>query len=211
CPVDTDGDGVADYLDKCPGTPAGATVDADGCELDTDGDGVADYLDKCPGTPSGATVDAVGCVLDTDGDGVADYLDKCPGTPAGIPVDVTGCPQIIKKGEKIILDVKFATDSDVIKEESFEILEGVATTMLEFADIKIAIRGFTDNVASDEYNLDLSSRRANSVMSFLTGEGVAADRMTAKGFGEDPQYFIADNDTDEGRAQNRRVELESVE
>jgi len=92
CPLDTDGDGVYDYLDKCPGTPKGVAVDSSGCPLDTDGDGVYDYLDKCPGTPKGVAVDSSGCPLDTDGDGVYDYLDKCPGTPKGAPVDGSGCP-----------------------------------------------------------------------------------------------------------------------
>ena len=59
--MDTDGDGVYDYLDKCPGTPAGVKVDRSGCPLDTDGDGVYDHLDKCPGTPQGAKVDSRGC------------------------------------------------------------------------------------------------------------------------------------------------------
>jgi outer membrane protein OmpA-like peptidoglycan-associated protein len=92
CPLDSDGDGVPDYLDKCPNTPAGVKVDANGCPLDSDGDGVPDYLDKCPNTPAGVKVDANGCPLDSDGDGVPDYLDKCPNTPAGVKVDANGCP-----------------------------------------------------------------------------------------------------------------------
>ena len=92
CPIDSDGDGVADYLDKCPLTPVDVKVDAAGCPLDTDGDGVADYLDKCPNTPKGVKIDASGCPIDSDGDGVADYLDKCSGTPQGVKVDATGCP-----------------------------------------------------------------------------------------------------------------------
>jgi OOP family OmpA-OmpF porin len=92
CPVDTDGDGVPDYQDKCPNTPAGVKVDASGCPLDTDGDGVPDYQDECPDTPRGVKVDEKGCPLDTDGDGVLDYLDKCPDTPKGVPVDDEGCP-----------------------------------------------------------------------------------------------------------------------
>jgi len=91
-PRDTDGDGVPDKRDKCPGTPRGATVDAAGCPHDTDGDGVLDGLDKCPGTPKGATVDSVGCPHDQDGDGVYDGIDKCPDTPKGATVDATGCP-----------------------------------------------------------------------------------------------------------------------
>jgi OmpA-OmpF porin, OOP family len=90
--LDDDQDGVINKLDKCPNTPKGVKVDADGCPLDTDGDGVADYLDKCPDTPKGVKVDANGCPVDTDGDGVADYLDKCPNTPSGVKVDKNGCP-----------------------------------------------------------------------------------------------------------------------
>src|SRR6185369_15922445 len=92
CPFDTDKDGVLDYLDKCPGTPLGVAVGIDGCPLDSDKDGVADYLDKCPGTPAGVKVGIDGCPLDSDKDGVPDYLDKCPGTPAGVAVDMNGCP-----------------------------------------------------------------------------------------------------------------------
>ncbi len=62
-PVDSDGDGVTDDLDQCPNTPAGAAVDAVGCELDSDGDGVVDSKDKCPGTPLGTQVDADGCPI----------------------------------------------------------------------------------------------------------------------------------------------------
>ena len=91
-PIDSDGDGVPDYLDKCPDTPKGVKVDKDGCPVDSDGDGVPDYLDKCPGTQAGVKVDKDGCPLDSDGDGVPDYLDKCPGTPAGVKVDKDGCP-----------------------------------------------------------------------------------------------------------------------
>ncbi len=93
CPTDSDGDGVWDGLDKCLGTPKGATVDASGCPKDTDGDGVYDGIDKCPDTPKGATVDATGCPKDSDGDGVYDGLDKCPNTPTGATVDASGCPK----------------------------------------------------------------------------------------------------------------------
>jgi outer membrane protein OmpA-like peptidoglycan-associated protein len=116
---DSDMDGVSDKKDKCPDTPAGVAVDANGCPVDTDGDGVADYLDdcptvkgltslkgcpdadgdgvadkddKCPDTPKGVKVDAKGCPLDQDNDGIPDYLDKCPDTPAGVAVDKKGCP-----------------------------------------------------------------------------------------------------------------------
>ena len=93
CPLDSDGDRVFDGLDQCEGTPKGATVDAKGCPSDADGDGVLDGLDQCPDTPKGATVDAKGCPKDSDGDGVLDGLDQCPDTPKGATVDAKGCPK----------------------------------------------------------------------------------------------------------------------
>lgn len=74
--ADSDGDGVPNNDDACPGTPLGVQVDEFGCPVDTDKDGVPDYLDKCANTPSGVTIDANGCPLDADGDGVTDVLDK---------------------------------------------------------------------------------------------------------------------------------------
>ncbi|MEW6050287.1 MAG: OmpA family protein [Candidatus Zixiibacteriota bacterium] len=210
-PKDSDGDGVTDEADKCPRTPAGVRVDASGCPIDSDGDGVTDNLDKCPNTPTGAPVDAVGCPKDSDGDGVADYLDKCPGTPAGIPVDETGCPKIIKKGEKITLHINFPTNSYEIDLGSQRILDGVAQTMQSFPEINIRVGGFTDNTGGSGYNQRLSENRAKAVVSYLEGKGVPSNRMSSKGYGENPQYFIGDNNTDEGKAQNRRVEIESVE
>ncbi len=91
-PKDTDGDGVFDKHDKCPGTPHGAIVDKDGCPTDSDGDGVWNGLDQCPDTPKGWPVDARGCPLDSDGDGVADGKDTCPNTMKGCTVNATGCP-----------------------------------------------------------------------------------------------------------------------
>ena len=86
---DSDMDGVSDKKDKCPNTPAGVAVDANGCPIDTDGDGVADYMDDCP-TVAGLT-SLKGCP-DADGDGVADKDDKCQDTPKGVKVDAKGCP-----------------------------------------------------------------------------------------------------------------------
>jgi len=91
-PKDLDLDGVRDWLDKCPNTPVGATVDANGCPHDADGDGVLDGLDKCADTPKGCLIDKNGCPLDADGDGVCDGIDTCPDTPKGATVNALGCP-----------------------------------------------------------------------------------------------------------------------
>jgi outer membrane protein OmpA-like peptidoglycan-associated protein len=92
CPSDSDGDGVFDGIDGCPGTTAGWPVDAKGCPKDSDGDAVPDGKDKCPDTPKGATVDADGCPKDSDGDGVFDGIDRCAATPKGAKVGADGCP-----------------------------------------------------------------------------------------------------------------------
>ncbi|NIR34012.1 MAG: OmpA family protein [Desulfuromonadales bacterium] len=98
---DSDGDGVSDGLDQCPGTPYGAEVDSLGCEIkdeepgdgDSDGDGVTNNLDKCPGTPAGTMVNVHGCPNDADNDGVPNFRDRCADTPAGTVVDLHGCPK----------------------------------------------------------------------------------------------------------------------
>ena len=88
---DGDGDGVADGIDWCSGTPLGARVDVRGCATDADGDGVADGIDRCADTPKGAWVDVRGCATDADGDGVPDGIDRCGDTPQGALVDDRGC------------------------------------------------------------------------------------------------------------------------
>jgi outer membrane protein OmpA-like peptidoglycan-associated protein len=94
CPIDGDRDGVADGLDQCPDTPAGATVDARGCPADSDNDKVWNGIDQCPDTPANAVVDERGCPRDADQDGVPDGIDQCADTPRGTAVDARGCPQI---------------------------------------------------------------------------------------------------------------------
>lgn len=90
---DSDGDGVADFRDECPGTTGWFTkVHSDGCPADSDFDGVFDKQDRCPATPVGSAVDGNGCPFESDGDGVLDIDDRCPGTGPGVTVNVEGCP-----------------------------------------------------------------------------------------------------------------------
>jgi len=88
---DSDGDGVRDRMDPCPGTPQGVRVDSAGCRLDGDGDRVFDEDDRCLTTPPGVRVDGQGCRIDTDGDGVFDEDDRCTATPLGVRIDDSGC------------------------------------------------------------------------------------------------------------------------
>ncbi len=212
-PLDSDGDGVPDRADQCPNTPKGAKVDAKGCPLDSDGDGVFDGLDQCPDTPAGVKVDTRGCPLDSDGDGIPDHKDACPTVPA--PGTVDGCPP--KAAEpapavepaaprKLTLDgVNFDHDSSKLRPESIAILDNAAATLKEWGEVKVEVAGHTDSVNSDAYNLKLSQRRAEAVRAYLIKQGVAAERLTAKGYGESKP--VADNKTAEGRFKNRRVEL----
>jgi OmpA-OmpF porin, OOP family len=198
---DADGDGVLDSKDQCPGTPAGAKVDANGCELDSDGDGVVDSKDQCPGTPAGAKVDAKGCELDSDGDGVVDSADKCPGTPAGATVDAKGCALGI-----VLKNVHFQNNSGELSAESKATLDLVADSLKARGDIKsIEVIGHTDSSGDAAYNQSLSEKRAKAVAAYLVSQGVDGGILSSKGMGESSP--IADNRTAEGRAQNRRVEL----
>ena len=207
CPLDTDGDGVADYLDKCPNTPKGIKVDAKGCPIDTDGDGVADYLDICANTPAGVKVDANGCPIDTDGDGVPDYLDKCPTVP-GIAAN-KGCPEVKAETKKIFAQalqgIQFESGKDVIKKSSNPILDKVVGVLKDNPSYELEINGHTDNQGGASKNLELSQKRSEKVKAYLVAKGIAASRLTAKGFGE--TVPVADNKIAAGKAKNRRVEF----
>lgn len=207
--VDSDGDGVTDDLDRCPGTPANTPVDSNGCPLpqDDDGDGVINENDKCPGTPPGKKVDAVGCEIDgdDDGDGVLNSQDKCPDTPKGDPVDLVGCTI---KDEIKLPGVVFATNKAELLPESIPPLETAVATLKRNPTLKIEVAGHTDSRGSDAYNQDLSARRAATVLAYLRDAGVT-NSLTSRGYGETRP--IASNDTDEGRQENRRVVLRIVE
>jgi len=211
CPLDTDGDGVPDYRDRCPDTPAAAhgMVDEYGCPIDTDGDGVPDYRDRCPDTPAEARgfVDEYGCPIDTDGDGVPDYRDDCPRIPGTI--ENRGCPEIQREVrslfQRALRGIEFETGSAVIRRASFGILNQIAQVMHDNPIYLIEIQGHTDSQGRPEANQTLSERRAASVKTYLEGQGVASERMTAVGFGQDKP--VATNNTAAGRQQNRRVEF----
>ncbi|MGF1548749.1 MAG: OmpA family protein, partial [Thiotrichales bacterium] len=206
CELDSDKDGIVDSQDKCPDSPAGAKVDETGCELDSDKDGVVDSQDKCPDSPAGAKVDATGCEPDADKDGVVDSADLCPNTPAGVEVDGTGC----EKTASITLEgVNFKTASAELTADSSAVLERVVAALRAATTLKIEVAGHTDSQGNDELNQQLSQKRAESVRQYLINAGVDADRLVAKGYGEvEP---VASNDTDDGRAKNRRVELKRLD
>jgi len=210
CP-DADGDGVADKDDKCPDTPKGWKVDATGCPLDKDEDGVADAIDKCPDTPAGIDVDKNGCPVDTDGDGVPDYLDQCP-TVAG-PKENKGCPIIEKAAEvspeMTIEPVYFEYDKSNILQVEKAKIEKLVKLLKANDNYSVDMTGNADSKGTEEYNMKLSERRIDSVVKAITSSGVKAVRISKeKSLGESNP--AATNDTEEGRALNRRVEFEVI-
>ncbi len=212
CP-DADGDGVADKNDKCPDTPKGMKVDAVGCPLDTDKDGVNDAIDKCPNTPAGTVVNKDGCPIDTDGDGVADYLDKCP-TVAG-PKENNGCPVIEEATqetvapEMMIEPVYFDYDKSNILQVEKAKIEKLVKILKSNDNYSVDLTGNADSKGTEEYNMKLSEQRINSVVKSITSSGVKSARISKqKPLGESKP--AATNDTEEGRALNRRVTFEVI-
>jgi OOP family OmpA-OmpF porin len=212
CPLDSDGDGVADDLDRCPDTPAGVKVDGNGCQLDGDGDGVVDASDRCPNTPAGVKVGPDGCPLDSDGDGVLDGDDDCPGTAAGTPENARGCAiegvevagDVLHVAGELLFDLNKAE----IRTEARSVLEQIAAWLARNEDVSLLVEGHTDSSGSAEHNQKLSERRAESVKAFLVAQGVAATRVSTAGKGESEP--VVPNDSEANRQRNRRVELEPL-
>ncbi len=159
---------------------------------DSDGDGVIDESDHCPGTPAGTAVDAAGCPV----------KPPCKPPEAGQRMDLSGCAA----GDIIVLQgVNFEFDKAALTVNAKTILDGVIEALNAVPALHFSVNGHTDAKGDDGYNQSLSERRAASVMQYLQEHGVAAERMTSAGFGETQP--VADNETEEGRELNRRVEL----
>jgi OOP family OmpA-OmpF porin len=160
-------------------------------EVDTDGDGIPDSKDKCP-TVYAKTAD--GCPV---AEPVAEPA------PAPVPAPAPAVAPVPKKLE--LEGVNFDHDKATLREDAHPILDQAAEGLKEWGNVNIEVAGYTDSRGKDKYNLKLSQRRAEAVRAYLITKGIAADRLTAKGFGETNP--VADNKTAEGRFKNRRVEL----
>jgi OOP family OmpA-OmpF porin len=105
--------------------------------------------------------------------------------------------------------VNFESGADVLTSSSQTVLDDVAESLQAYPEVRVEIAGHTDSSGSAELNRNLSQQRAESVRDYLIGKGISGDRLVARGYGEDQP--IASNATREGRAQNRRVELNRID
>ena len=227
CPLpviaDTDGDGILDDSDACPAEAGRADLEhpkLHGCPLppDGDGDGIADEADACPaeaGPPNSIDPSKNGCPppSDSDGDGIVDPQDACPKEP-GSPSDNpkrNGCPRAVltESGISILERVEFETGEAILRPESSGVLSAVATVLKDHPEIKkISVEGHTDSRGAAQFNLQLSRRRAASVVTWLVKNGIEASRLVSAGYGSERP--LRGNDTEEERQENRRVEFKVV-
>ncbi|HNP17907.1 MAG TPA: OmpA family protein [Fulvivirga sp.] len=174
---------------------------------DRDNDGVNDDVDQCPDQAGPASTG--GCP-DSDGDGIIDKEDDCPNL-AGVPEN-NGCPEITEETKEVLRQalqgIEFETASDVIRVVSYPILDKVVDVLQNNPDYLLKISGHTDSQGNDDANLILSNKRAQSTKRYIVEHGIDEARLDAIGYGETKP--VADNETAEGRKQNRRVEFQII-
>ncbi len=225
CPDhDNDKDSILDIADRCPDEPEtlNGYMDEDGCPDnepidDSDGDGYRDDVDRCPYDPEDfdGWEDEDGCPeLDNDNDGIPDLQDDCPNDREVYNhfEDEDGCPddtpRVVVTEESIEINdvIHFEFAKADIRPESFGLMDEIAQVIVDHPELlKIRVEGHTDAIGDDVSNLKLSQARAESVVTYLSQSGVEPDRLDPVGFGE--MRPIDTNETDEGRAKNRRVEF----
>ncbi|MGD8661135.1 MAG: OmpA family protein [Desulfobacterales bacterium] len=209
------GDGLCIFTVLIGDSPAGKQAleqiaEAGGCGTSTTADEIASsggmagfvegiFLAKAAPKPAPAPAPKP---MDSDGDGVPDNLDQCPNTPMGATVDARGCWTY---DAKVLFDVNSAE----IKPEAYPMLDEASSILRENPALNVEIDGHTDNTGPADYNMKLSESRATNVMEYFIRNGIDPNRLTIKGFGSTKP--AASNDTREGRAKNRRVELTPVE
>ena len=211
---DTDGDGLTDGMENRNGNatieesesnpldPCDPERNADRCDMDNDG--LVNAEDDCPDEYGEKILK--GCP-DADGDGIPDKDDNCPNEVG--PKSNGGCSEL-EAAEKEVLNVaikniQFETAQAVLKPVSIPVLRQIRDIMKKYPYYSLAIAGHTDNVGDPNKNLTLSQMRAEACLIWLSANGIEKHRMVAKGYGEGQP--IATNNTEAGRAQNRRVEF----
>jgi outer membrane protein OmpA-like peptidoglycan-associated protein len=218
---DRDQDGILDPLDACPTVPGIASPDPkkNGCPPppgDKDGDGITDDVDACPdvkGEPNATDPKQNGCPLpDADHDGIPDKLDSCPQQPGKANADPNknGCPVVFLMGSQIVLrqPLLFSGRADAPDPgpDSEEVLKAVLEVINAHPEFTlIRVEGHTDNRGGFDNNKRLSAKRAGAVVTWLREHGVDNARLKSVGVGQERP--LEPNDTEEGRANNHRVEL----
>ncbi len=202
--ADSDGDGVINSRDRCPGTPPSTSVDPSGCtrRADSDNDGVIDINDICPGTPAGAKVDVNGCSgteprdstaapaassparsdagnPDLDGDGVANAVDRCPSSRPGDPVDAVGCRAIFGAGQTVLTapELLFDRGSVTLGDRARQLLHQLAEALAAHPEISVEVAGY-----SDDADTAMGLERAETVKAYLIEQGAPAGGVTAQGY-----------------------------
>ena len=156
-----------------------------------------------PAPPPVAPPEKTCADMDDDGDGVNNCNDKCPTSEAGQAIGPDGCPVPLTIDLK---GVNFDFDQSTLRPDAVAILDEAVSILAKYPELKVAVAGHTDSVGGEAYNQGLSERRARAVYDYLTGHGIDAGRLVGpEGFGESKP--IDSNDTKEGRARNRRTEL----
>jgi MYXO-CTERM domain-containing protein len=219
CPEDdNDKDGIVDADDSCPDVAEDMDgfEDTDGCpEGDNDEDGIADADDRCPDVAEDMDgfEDEDGCPdEDNDNDGIADVNDQCPDKAETLNKfqDEDGCPDVFEKGTPVVVDrIRFETGSAKLRDESNEVLDEIVAMLVEHPKLRLMVEGHTDARGSDENNLALSKARAKSVVRYLVKAGISRTRLESKGFGESQP--MAEGDSDEAMAKNRRVQFQVLD
>lgn len=221
CPdYNNDGDAFPDSVDSCPDEieDMDQFEDGDGCpEPDNDRDGIADADDRCPvdAEDRDGVEDSDGCPdSDNDGDGIPDVSDQCPNEAENVNGlrDDDGCRDTIieiTREPLVLRSVTFEPGSESLLGESFRILEDVVRSLQLWKEVKIEIQGHTDALGSAQSNMKLSQRRADVIKEYFIEQGISAERLKAVGYGE--TVPVGDNETPEGRAANRRVELIQID
>lgn len=178
---------------------------------DSDGDGVPDPNDRCPNTPAGVAVDANGCPLDDDRDGVPNYLDECPGTIAGAAVDAKGCHLEDEEAVSAEVVIEFDFDSAELRADEHANVRRIAEFMREHPQAQAQIEGHTDSMGSDRYNQKLSLDRAQSVLARLVEvEGIATSRIDVSGAGESEPVASNDTEEGRQRNRRAEVEADGT-
>lgn len=219
CPeFDTDGDGIIDDLDDCIGIPEdfNGIKDDDGCpDADKDGDGIADYLDKCPDEAEDfdGFQDQDGCPdLDNDKDGIPDKLDECPDEAETVNgyLDEDGCPDEVELG--ISIDEMVLSGDDLFQPNSAKFKETATTQLNDLVkflkgrpNTRWRIEGHMDSQGTASYIKKISYDRAKAIYDYLISKGLDPQRFEIYGLADN--FPIANNLTEEGRKQNRRIRI----